>query len=261
MSSDVTKDVRAQRPDGRGNHKAQTRQALIDAALTLFATKGYDATSTEEIAEWAGVSPRTFFRYFETKERVLFFGGDAFNQAIVRSLPAQPPGLDDLAALAATVISLTPLVVPLKHRIRLYFQAVEGSIALMGQHASALIRHNAAVADALAARRSLAGPDERCHLAAEIATVAMEHTYRGWLASRRDLAELTSETFALVRAVARDWLPVVRMPVPRVFGRYPKGERRGRVRGEGRIHHRRGSRPGPGARRAARVGGRGHHRR
>ena len=87
------------RSDGRSDHKPETRQALIDNALRLFATQGYEATTTDQIAAAAGVSPRTFFRYFPTKDRVLFFGGDAFNQAVIRALPSQPAHLDDLAAI------------------------------------------------------------------------------------------------------------------------------------------------------------------
>jgi AcrR family transcriptional regulator len=192
----------SERPDGRTDHKAHTRQALIDAALSLFAAQGYDATSTEQITERAGVSPRTFFRYFETKDQVLFFGGDAFNRSVIRELPSQPLELDHLAAVEQTMICLVPTVVALKPRIRLYFRALEGSTALMGKHAQATSNHNAAVAAALGVRSSLGAPDEGCHLAAGIAAVIMERSYQVWLASRRDLAELTAEGFALVRALS-----------------------------------------------------------
>ncbi|HVW43039.1 MAG TPA: TetR family transcriptional regulator [Amycolatopsis sp.] len=192
------------RPDGRSEHKPRTRQALIDAALSLFAAKGYEAATTDEIAEWAGVSTRTFFRYFESKEHVLFFGGDAFNRAVIRSLPDQPSELDDLAALAATQRSLAPIVEPLKPRIRLYFRALEGSSALMGRHTRDFKKHNLAVAEALAARRSLPRADERCQIAATLSGVAMDRAYQAWLRSKRDLAELITESFALVRAVAAE---------------------------------------------------------
>lgn len=47
------------------------REAIWDSALELFASKGFDETSVEEIAETAGVSRRTFFRYFESKNDLL----------------------------------------------------------------------------------------------------------------------------------------------------------------------------------------------
>lgn len=56
----------------RDRKKENTRQALIEAAWRLFRDKGYDATTIEEIAEAALVSKRTFFRYFPTKEAIVF---------------------------------------------------------------------------------------------------------------------------------------------------------------------------------------------
>lgn len=158
----------------------------------------------EDITGWAGVSPRTFFRYFESKDRVLLFGGDAFNRAVVRALPDQPAELGDLAALAATLRSLTPLLTPLKQRIRLYYRAVGESTTLAGHHTRATAQHNAAVAEALASRRSLEHPDERCHLAAALAAIALERAYAGWLSTRRELADLLDESFAALRAVVTE---------------------------------------------------------
>lgn len=56
----------------RARKQAATREALYSAAFSLFADKGFDATTVDEIASAAGVSRRTFFRYFESKEAVVF---------------------------------------------------------------------------------------------------------------------------------------------------------------------------------------------
>jgi AcrR family transcriptional regulator len=56
----------------REKHTIETRRRLVDVARGLFVSQGYDATTIDEIAHEADVSPRTFFRYFATKEALLF---------------------------------------------------------------------------------------------------------------------------------------------------------------------------------------------
>jgi AcrR family transcriptional regulator len=56
----------------RERKRRQTRQALIGAATRLFGEKGYDETTVAQIAAAAGVSTKTFFNYFASKDEVLF---------------------------------------------------------------------------------------------------------------------------------------------------------------------------------------------
>lgn len=57
----------SQDPSLRERKKARTRELLLSSADELFAQQGYDKTTLDEICERADVSPRTFFRYFDSK--------------------------------------------------------------------------------------------------------------------------------------------------------------------------------------------------
>src|SRR6266550_4287131 len=65
---DVLREIR--NPDFRQERSRRSYQALLDAATELFAKHGYDAVGTPEIAEHAGVSVGTFYRYFDDKHEV-----------------------------------------------------------------------------------------------------------------------------------------------------------------------------------------------
>ncbi|MGK5553548.1 TetR family transcriptional regulator [Actinomadura kijaniata] len=73
----------------RARKKARTREAILREAFRLFRERGYHATTVEQIAEAAEVSPATFFRYFPTKEDLVTL--DRF-PPLVEALAVQPPG-------------------------------------------------------------------------------------------------------------------------------------------------------------------------
>ncbi len=77
--------------DGRRDRKKrQTRDGLIEAAATLFATTGFDETTTNDIAEAADVSQRTLFRHFATKEALLYGDMDDLVLELRAAFAARP---------------------------------------------------------------------------------------------------------------------------------------------------------------------------
>lgn len=81
----------------RERKKVKTRAAIQQHALRLFRKQGYVATTIEQIAEAAEVSPSTFFRYFPTKEDVVLL--DVYDAPIIEAIRAQPAELRPTRAL------------------------------------------------------------------------------------------------------------------------------------------------------------------
>ena len=81
----------------RERKKAKTRASIQEHALRLFREQGYDATTIEQIADAAEVSPSTFFRYFPTKEDVVL--RDEYDPLLVAAFRAQPAELSAVQAM------------------------------------------------------------------------------------------------------------------------------------------------------------------
>jgi AcrR family transcriptional regulator len=185
----------------RADHAATTRQALVDAALNLFSSRGYDDTKTEDIAEAAGVSPRTFFRYFPTKESVLFFGEYDFIRSFTGLYLSQPESMSEFDAICASFATLAPGVGRLRDRIKLYYRAIASSPALRGRERLSHEENVVTVAGAIAERRGLLRPDSSCELLAAVGLVVLEHAMSRWVAGpvRPGLGEVIEAEFETLR--------------------------------------------------------------
>jgi len=94
----------------RERKKAKTRAAIREHALRLFRERGYSATTVEQIAAAAEVSPATFFRYFPTKEDVVL--QDDLDVVTLEALEAQPAELGPIAAMRAATKSMLAMLSP-----------------------------------------------------------------------------------------------------------------------------------------------------
>ena len=86
-------------PGLRERKKARTRASIREHALRLFREQGYQATTVEQIAAAAEVSPSTFYRYFPTQEDVVL--QDDMDTRMIEALDRQPAGLSPLGAVRA----------------------------------------------------------------------------------------------------------------------------------------------------------------
>jgi AcrR family transcriptional regulator len=90
----------------RARHKARTRDALAQAARTRFLRHGFEATTVDDIAADADVSPRTFFRYFPTKEDAFFAGFPQEARRFVTLLHGRPPAEAPVDSIRAALHDL-----------------------------------------------------------------------------------------------------------------------------------------------------------
>ncbi|MGW8950112.1 TetR/AcrR family transcriptional regulator [Streptomyces sp. NPDC055709] len=89
----------------RERKKLKTRTAIRRAMFRLIAEQGYEATTIEQIAAAAEVSPSTVFRYFPSKEDIVLAG--EYDEAIERALRTRPvdePPLDSLRAILTAAV-------------------------------------------------------------------------------------------------------------------------------------------------------------
>ncbi|MFI5720837.1 TetR family transcriptional regulator [Nocardia sp. NPDC051750] len=78
----------------RERTRRAVRAELTEVAIGLFARQGFEATTVEEIARAAGMTKRSFFRYFPTKEEAVFGGIDLTGEQVIADLAARPAGED-----------------------------------------------------------------------------------------------------------------------------------------------------------------------
>jgi AcrR family transcriptional regulator len=182
----------------RERKKEKTRDALVASALRQFGRRGFDRVTVEEIAASCDVSPRTFFRYFASKEDVLFPPTDF--AAFLAAVRAQPLALSDVDAVRDAYLSLLPLSVEATEYTLLFKKAVLSTPALEGRNAMLQRQFRDQIAVALGARRGLSAPDDVAVIAASVAQTVLQLVYDRWAAADGtiDLATSLLDHFALI---------------------------------------------------------------
>jgi AcrR family transcriptional regulator len=185
----------------RERKKARTREALQEAAMELFTRQGFDGTTVEEIADACEVSPRTFFRYFPTKEDVLFADTQERRERLLAVIADQPAGEPTFAVLHA---AMRALAVDYRHdrpALVARSKVVAGSPQLQAYKAEHQHGWEAVVVDALERRPAVAGDPvarEELQLLTAVATAAMRVSLDAWVADTAgpDLDVLLDGAFA-----------------------------------------------------------------
>jgi len=142
----------------RERKKLETRRALRESALRLFAEQGYDRTTIEDIAEAADLAPRTFFLHFTSKEDVLV--GDTTEQLdrFRAALAARPAEEDPLLMVRAAVRDLPAFTEPDRDELILRTRLAEEAPALLARTLERYTAFERVISDAVARRLAERAP-------------------------------------------------------------------------------------------------------
>ncbi|TIC87493.1 TetR family transcriptional regulator [Nocardioides sp. GY 10113] len=170
-------------PGLRERRKQVTRHALELAALRLFARDGFAETTVEAIAAEAGVSTRTFFRYFATKEDVLNPLREIRQGMLREELLAVPEDAGDLLSVAvAGLCRMAPDFEGEGDVVRLWAQAAYSSALLRGRLYEVLLSWEDKIRRALAERAGVAADAPEVVAAAAAAVALWQHAVERWQA-------------------------------------------------------------------------------
>ncbi|HET9609089.1 MAG TPA: TetR family transcriptional regulator [Acidimicrobiales bacterium] len=173
----------------RERKKARTREAIIEAALDLFERKGYDATTVEDIAAAAEVSPRTFFRYFESKLDLIMARSGEKHAGLGLLLADRPAGegLVEAVREAMRAELAAQLDDPL---VRREFQVMLTTPSLRNLAREHFYEEEAEMVPAVADRLGRPHDDLVAHVAAGVVASALWVAVDRWIAEGADLARL-----------------------------------------------------------------------
>jgi AcrR family transcriptional regulator len=151
----------------RERKKLAARTALSDAALRLFKENGFDATTVNDIAQLADMSPRTFFRYFDTKEDVVFQDAPRQLQALREFLRERPAGETKTAALRGALIIFAGMLEKERDELQLRAQLSRSARTLAERAAVELQNWRLALTEELMQR-----PGNRDHIRCQLLAAA-----------------------------------------------------------------------------------------
>lgn len=178
------------------------RARLVAAALELFSERGYDKATVTEIAERAGLSKATFFRYFPDKRDVLAAGQETLARLLEEGIAEAPENATPLAAVRAGLARASGSMTQFHRELGPGLLAViAANPELQARNAAKQAGLTAVMAGALR-RRGVA--DAVAILAAEVGGLAFREAYAGWIAADddRSLSEFAAAALDRLHAAA-----------------------------------------------------------
>lgn len=186
----------------RERNSRERRDALVEAAYALFAEKGFAATTMDDVALRAGLSRRTAFRYFTSKEDLVFPAQEA-RLSTLGELLAADAGETPFQTVRRACLALGRLYQEDRMRQLAQFRIIEAEPALAGRELRIDRQMEAVIERAfLAGQRETPRARRRASVRASAVVGALRATVREWLegGASADLVRLGRETFAELEA-------------------------------------------------------------
>lgn len=180
--------------------KPDSRGRLEQAALALYSERGFENTTVAEIAAHAGLTERTFFRYFADKREVLFWGAGTLQELLVSAVVSAPDSAAPIDAVAAALEAAGALLQERRESARQRQAVIAANTELRERELIKLASLASALADALR-RRGATGP--AATLTAEAGIAVFRVAVERWVneSSQRDLPQLIRESLDELKAV------------------------------------------------------------
>ncbi len=186
------RDMGRWQPDARGR--------LEQAALALYGERGFEQTTVAEIAKRAGLTERTFFRYFADKREVLFWGAGLLQDLLVSTVASAPDSAAPIDAVAAALEAAGALFQERRESVRQRQAVIAANAELQERELIKLASLASALASALR-RRGVTDP--AASLAAEAGIAVFRIAFERWITetSRQGLPQLVRESLDELKAV------------------------------------------------------------
>ncbi len=178
----------------RERRKRRTAEAIVAGARELFAERGFERTTVEQIAAAADISRRTFFRYFADKEELFFAEDERLLAVIHETLDGAPDGepVLELARRATLALAAHSAADPERRLAR--ERLIAATPALQARRLAKTVRWEQAIAARLVARGS---SEQEALLAPKVALACFQAAYERWVRDPgQDLAALVDQSFA-----------------------------------------------------------------
>jgi AcrR family transcriptional regulator len=185
-----------------GRWEPDSRGRLQEAALALFAERGFDQTTAAEIAARAGLTERTFFRHFVDKREVLFGGAELLQERILAGVVGAPPTEGPLDAVSQGLDAAAAMLGEGRRDLACQRQVVIASNPELRERELAKLAHYAAaIASAL---RDRGVSELQATLAAEAGMTVLRLAMQRWASGNdnRDLAAIMHDCVADLRVLA-----------------------------------------------------------